>query len=770
MTAIDPASLLIGLREGLEALLIIGILLGLLRRLGHADKGRFVWIGAGLGVAASVLLGLLVQVAFAAFFEDGPGAAWFEIVVALVAVAILTYMVLWMERHTRTLVDTVQRQTERAAMEGRWVLLGSLAFFTVVREGLEMVLFFATRLNELGWGTLVLSGALGIAVSAALAYAFFRLTVKVSLRAFFGTTGLMLVVIAAGLLVHVTMAAADAGLLPRGEPLWDTSGVLPDHGHWLGGPLHAFVGYTATPTALQLLLYLGYLVGVGGWYLSRLAAPQRRRRSAAAAGGLLLLLVSGFAVAGAYPSGPTVAGDGHTHGSAAMPGTPLEELLAGPMQALAAHPGKVGILVRHHGEPVHYNASTYQSFKAFVDAIWPYTGLPPELLKADQGTILIDAAHPYEAGPRMDAQLVDAWLAPHPGPALPVSDPTGQANFDRDLAGGQFYLLPGFGPGLGEGDLYEMLGLGAYRDWLKMDNHSPMHGYVRGAWAILDEHLRAAFGDRVVAAFAHHVDPKVSAAETTEAAAHRLAESGVSLVVDAYMSSVHSDAMDTCMMAPHTEHALRAAGYHGPIVRSGMAGTHPAWARATADEVARLLEAYPHGEPVAVYLTQHGGNPASPNPCGPEGSRDQYGANVKEEYALAEAAVRARVLDRPLVVRNVYGQGAGAAGDGVLSPTEALAQDRSGGVRHAIFLPYEFWGNALDNLVYLRESLGFTPDQAPYYGPDHTTRITRDGMDILVASAHFGTEAKAEALLARIGSAIEAGLAGAGSTGGHGAM
>src|SRR5687767_13527483 len=115
MATVDPAALLIGLREGLEAFLIVGILLGLLRRLDHADKGRYVWMGAGLGVVASVLLGLLVQALFATFFEEGPGAAYFEIGVALVAAGILTYMVLWMEKHTRTLLDTVKRQTERAA-------------------------------------------------------------------------------------------------------------------------------------------------------------------------------------------------------------------------------------------------------------------------------------------------------------------------------------------------------------------------------------------------------------------------------------------------------------------------------------------------------------------------------------------------------------------------------------------------------------------------------------------------------------------------------
>lgn len=771
---VDAAALLIGLREGLEALLIIGILLGMLKRFGHADKARYVWIGAGLGLVASVALGLIIQALFAAFFEEGPGAAWFEIIVALVAVAILTYMVIWMEKHTRTLVDTVKRQTEKAANDGRWVLIGSLAFFTVVREGVEVVLFFAARLQDLGWDSLIVSGAIGIAISAALTYAFFRLSVKVSLRAFFGITGIMLVVIAAGLLVHVVMAATDAGIIPTSSALWDMSGTLPDHEHWLGGPLHAFVGYTAAPTALQLLLYLGYIVGVGGWYMSRLVAPASKRKASIVAAALMLILVSSFAVSGAYPDGMGTAG--HTHGSEDRSATEAghSELITAAAAAIATYDGKVGVLIRHHGEPVHYNATTYESFKQFIDGIWPYTGFPPEMLQVDQGTILVDNAHLYDDQPHMtDARFVDAWLAPNPGPAIPVtwplpfSDPAGASSLPHDLAGGQFYITPGTGPGLGEGDVYEMLGLGTYRDWMKMENSSPMHASVQDAWSILGKRIETEFDGKVIVAFTSHVDPKVNPEEASAAAAQKLVDGGATIIIDTYMSSVFSDAMNTCMMAPHVEHDLRTAGFKGKIVASTMAGTNPHWAAAAADEVQRLLEEYPEGEEVAVYLTQHGGKPNGPNPCGPEGSKDQYTANVQAEYALAEAAVKARDLGRNVTVRNVYGQRADAAEDGVLSPMEAIALDREAGVRHVVFLPYEFWGNALDNLVYLRESLNFTAEMAPYYGPGYTTRLTVDGVDVFVASARYGTDLKAHALLERISEAILKGLDAETPTGDH---
>lgn len=752
MPAVDPAALLIGLREGLEALLVLGILLGILRRLGHADRAHHVWIGAGLGVVASVGVGLLVEAAFSAWFED-TGAAIFEVVVALVAVGILTYMVLWMYKHTQTLVATVKEKADRAAAEGRWAFIGGLAFFTVFREGLETVLFYGARLAEVGWPALIVSGLIGFAISGLLAYAIFRMTVQVSLRAFFGITGFLLILIAAGLLVHVVHAASDLGWIPHGEPLWDTSGTLPDEDHWLGGPLHALVGYEDQPTALQLLLYLGYVVGVGGWYASRLSPAKAQRRVATTAGVVLLLVLSSFAVAGNLGSGAH-AEDGE-HGAHAAGIPDHAELFAPAVQAVQERGGKVGVLVRAHGEPVHYNASTYQSFKEFLQGIWPYTGLPQELLTLDQGTVLIDEAHPFDATPRLaEARFVDAWLGSQPL-GLPLND-AGQGML-QDLCGGNFYVVPGSGPGLGEGDLFEMCGLDAYRTWMKMDNHSPMYASVKEHWAYLEYHLNKHFGDRVVVAFAHHVDPKMDPSETTEAAAQRLADAGVTLVVDAYMSSSHSDAMDTCMMRPHTEHALRDAGYGGPIVAAGMAGTHDAWAAAAATYAQELLAGIGAQTPVAVYLAQHGGNPASPNPCG--SGPDKYHANARAEYELAAAALLAAMPERALTVRQVYGQGAGAADDGALSPLEALAIDRDAGVRHVVVIPYEFWGNAMDNLVALRESFGLVPDQAPYYDANHETYLTQDGVSIRIASAHYGVEAKATALLARIAEAIEAGAA-----------
>ncbi|HET6399685.1 MAG TPA: FTR1 family protein [Candidatus Thermoplasmatota archaeon] len=752
MAALDPAAVLIGLREGLEALLVLGILLGLVRRFGHPEKQGLLWLGALAGVVASVAVGVLVARYALSWFEDGGGAALFEVVVALTAVAILTYMVVWMQKHTTDLLAKARRAAEAAATDGRWVVLASLTFVTVFREGLETVLFFAARSSQVSWSVLVVSGLVGFAISAAIAALVFGLTVKVDLKRFFGITGILLVFIAAGLLIHVAHAAADLGWIGHGEPLWDTSGALPDHDHWLGGPLHALFGYEDQPTALGLLLYLGYLVGVGGWYLSRLASPRDQKRARTAAVACAMLLLGVFAFAGAVPTA-SLGGHGHGHGGSDGHAHEAEDALAsaalaarGRLEADGLH---VGVLVRHHGEPVHYNATTYASFRAFVDGIWPYTGLPRELLQVDQGTVLIDGLHPFEESPRLDARYIDAWLKPYAGPAIPVSDPAGLHDLDGRLAGGQFYLAPGAGPGLGEGDIYEMVGLASYRTWLKMENESPMYAAVQAAWDLVRSRGGHAFGDRVTFAFAHHMDPKVDANETTEAAARFLADAGVGLVVDAYMSSAPSDAMDTCMMRPHTLHALAAAGYRGPVVHAGAPGTAKAWAVAAAAEAERLVREAPAGADVAVHLAQHGGDPGGQNPCGD--GPERYHASTRASFLLARDEVQRRLPGVP--VRQVYGQGADGP-DQALSPMEALRLDRDAGVRHIIVLPYEFWGDAMDNLVPLREAYGLTPDQLPYYGPGHETRLTVQGVDVRIASAEYGMEAKVDALLLRIAQAI----------------
>lgn len=765
--AFEPAPLLIGLREGLEALLVLGIVLGMLDRMEARDRRPIVWAGFGVGILVSLGAGILIDRLFASRFEEG-GAAVFEIVVALAAVGVLTYMVLWMQRNARAMTEGLKHQVEQAVLKRQVWVLAFLGFITVVREGLEVVLFYSALSTTISWGDIILWGLVGFAVSAAIAFAIFRLTVRVDLQKFFAVTGLLLIFIAAGLLVHVVHAASEVGVIGHATPLWDTSGFMPDEDHWLGGPLHALIGYEDQPTLLQLVLYLGYLVGVGGYYLSNLMRPERRPRSQRIAAGAIIFLLAILAVGAAVPTedDPGAAGAHGGHGAALyghdLPDHLDHKVITSDAAALLESSGaRVAVLIRSHGEPVHYNASTYESFKQFIRGIWPYTGLPAELLEVDQGTYYIDDSDPFGSVDGMPEDLVDAWLGPAPLPgAVPVTDPLGlgAASDVTGLAGGDFYFLPGpVGAGSGEGDVFEILGLGSYRLWLKMENESPKYQQTKDHVAWMEGHLANHFGDQVKAFYAYHIDPWTDPDLKLSNAIQNMVDWQPDIVLDSYHSSVHSDAMNTCMMRPHAMHLLHEAGYTGPIVDVGMAGHHKAWGEAVAGYITANADHFGDHEAVSIHLAQHGGNPQSTNPCGDGEEPDQYRANLLQQYDVTKAVLESHFGDR-FTIRNVYGQGGdepeGEPENGALSPMEAIALDKDEGIHHSVIVPYEFWSDAMDNLVPLRESLGMTVDQAPYYDNNYETHLTMDGVHIDVWSAHYGVHEKGTAHLAAISEAM----------------
>lgn len=316
-----PEAALIGLREGLEALLIVGILLGLVTKLGRPDARKHVWIGFGLAAAASVGAGWVVQSFLLAAFEENGGAEVFEVVAAGVAIVVLTYMVIWMWKHTRALLGTVQRDVQALLTRGALVGIAILTFASVVREGLEVVLFFGALSSRATPLDLAWSGAVGFFASAAIVVALLKGTVRLDLTRFFAVTGGILIFVAAGLLVHSVGAATELGILPEAPAIWDTSGVLADDSA-VGRVSHALVGYTATPTLLQALLYFGYVFGVGNWYLWSLGVFHRRtesgmvvRRAAVAVGVIAVVLVAGAIASGAADPEPFTPAHSHDDGS-----------------------------------------------------------------------------------------------------------------------------------------------------------------------------------------------------------------------------------------------------------------------------------------------------------------------------------------------------------------------------------------------------------------------------------------------------------------------
>ncbi len=269
------AAFLVSLREGIEAALIISILLAYLRQIDRADKRPLVWWGTGLAVLVSLAVGAVIFAAGAEF--EGTGEQVFEGLVTLAAVGVLTWMIFWMRRQGARVKSELQDKVDAALMTGG-LALGVLAFVTVVREGIETALFiFAAAKgtavpNGRVWEQL-LGAALGLALAVALGVLLYRGGLRMNLRTFFRYTGALLIVVAAGLFGFGIHELQEAGWLPfLTGTAFDISRTIPDDSG-VGGILRALFGYQANPTWLEVVSWFGYLVSVGWFFLRPPAVP-----------------------------------------------------------------------------------------------------------------------------------------------------------------------------------------------------------------------------------------------------------------------------------------------------------------------------------------------------------------------------------------------------------------------------------------------------------------------------------------------------------------
>jgi high-affinity iron transporter len=265
------AAMLITLREGLEAALIVGIVLGVLRRLGHADRSRTVWAGVLVAVVVSVAAGLLFNRLGVAF--EGRAEEMFEGVVMLLAAGVLTWMIFWMQRQGRQIQAELESDVRRATAGGSaWALFG-LAFVAVVREGIETVLFLtAAAFSAIPAQTLV-GGALGLIIALVLGWFVFAAGKRLDVRAFFRVTSVLLILFAAGLVAHGVHELQEAALLPvLVEHVWDINYIL-DEQSAVGTFLKALFGYNGNPSLLEVVAYSVYFVVVAGLRQSHAMVP-----------------------------------------------------------------------------------------------------------------------------------------------------------------------------------------------------------------------------------------------------------------------------------------------------------------------------------------------------------------------------------------------------------------------------------------------------------------------------------------------------------------
>jgi len=267
------ASALIAFREGLEAALIVGIVLGVLRKLGHAQRGGSVWAGVGAAVIASVAVGLILNALGVAF--EGRGEQIFEGVVMLLAAMVLTWMIFWMQRQGRHIQAELESDVRRATAAGSgWALFG-LAFVAVLREGIETALFLtAAAFSATPMQTLT-GGTLGLAVAVVLGWLIFTAGKRLNVRAFFRVTSVLLVLFAAGLVAQAVHEFQEAALLPAlVEQVWDVADeyIRPilDERSGVGALLKALFGYNGNPSLLEVIAYGVYVAVVSAFGLRKL--------------------------------------------------------------------------------------------------------------------------------------------------------------------------------------------------------------------------------------------------------------------------------------------------------------------------------------------------------------------------------------------------------------------------------------------------------------------------------------------------------------------
>jgi high-affinity iron transporter len=262
------AGFLLALREGIEAALIISIVLGMLKKMNRRDRAPLVW----LGVAGAVLIGVAVAIGLNVIGAEFEGAAEqvFEGITMLFAAAVLTWMIFWMQKQGRQNQKGREADVREALSGGQTVALFSVAFFAVLREGIELALFL-TAVNFsapavggeapiLGW----LGGILGLIAAAILGWLLYESAIKLNLRRFFQYTSIVLILFAAGLVGSAVHEFNELNWIPAVvEHVYDLNAIVPE-ASTAGAFLKALFGYNGNPSLTEMLAYLAYFAVVFG--------------------------------------------------------------------------------------------------------------------------------------------------------------------------------------------------------------------------------------------------------------------------------------------------------------------------------------------------------------------------------------------------------------------------------------------------------------------------------------------------------------------------
>lgn len=270
----------IGLREGLEAALIVSILLGAATRLGRRDVRPRIWAGTALAVLLALAVGALLT--FGTLRLPPRAEPAIAGVLAVLAVAFVTWMIFWMARHSSGMAGALRGDVGRALAAGAGWGIVLLAFLSVAREGVETSLFVWSAVQSTGDDITAAIGAfLGFVAAVALGTLIAKGLLRLNLGVFFAATGALLVVVAAGVLAYGAGDLQEAGLLPIGGAVaYDVSALVPPSS-WYGSLLAGLTGFRPTATWVQVAVWIAYVGVVGPLLALSLRRTSVERRTVA---------------------------------------------------------------------------------------------------------------------------------------------------------------------------------------------------------------------------------------------------------------------------------------------------------------------------------------------------------------------------------------------------------------------------------------------------------------------------------------------------------
>jgi len=260
---------LIALREGLEAALIVGLTLGVLAKMDRRDYRSVVWSGVATAVVISLGVAGLLNLLGTSF--EGKAEEVFEGATMIVAAGVLTWMIYWMQSQSRRLQQGLESDVRLAAERDQKVGLFGIAFFAVLREGIETALFLTANALSTSAQQAFIGGLIGLVAAGFLGWAIFATTVRLDVRRFFQVTSVILILFAAGLFAHGIHEFIEVGWIPAIiDPLWDINPILSEDSV-VGTLLKALFGYNGDPSLSEVLAYIGYylLIFLGARRLSR---------------------------------------------------------------------------------------------------------------------------------------------------------------------------------------------------------------------------------------------------------------------------------------------------------------------------------------------------------------------------------------------------------------------------------------------------------------------------------------------------------------------